>query len=103
MAKKKTKGKANVWAPQPNDAIRLAAIRWFALEMERMAIEIYATDQSQFTAMERVLRQTLKKMGKIHRRAHMDLTDGCPDGYILCKDNTCAPMCDGGIGANSDA
>jgi hypothetical protein len=22
---------------------------------------------------------------------------GCPDGYVLCKDGICAPMCDGGV------
>ena len=83
------------WHAQPDDAIRLAALRWFALRIESLAIEIYATDQTRYAAMERLFRQTLKRMTRVRRSAQANLETDCPDGYVLCKDGICAPMCDG--------
>jgi hypothetical protein len=97
MAKKKSKkprdGK-RLWQAQPSDAIRLAALRWFALEMERISIEIYASNQDAYAQMERVFRGAIAELGEV--REMSALLDGdCPDGYVLCRDKICAPMCDG--------
>ena len=50
MAKKSRKKKPihlhKIWHAEPDDAIRLAALRWFALQIERLSIEIYASDKS---------------------------------------------------------
>ena len=99
MAKpKKTKKRSGtgsrVWQAQPDDAIRLAALRWLAISIERLTIEIYATDKAQFEDMEDVLRKTLKRLGKLSQEVVRDEGD-CPIGYELCKDGLCAPMCDG--------
>ena len=107
MAKKKNQGKKNartqVWVPQPDDAIRLAALRWFALEMERISIQIYATDKRQFAAMEKVFRHTLGKLNIVLETVNVLSDDDCPEGYIRCKDGTCAPACDGIIAANNES
>jgi hypothetical protein len=91
--KKPTRG-TRLWQAQPSDAIRLAALRWFGLEMERLSIEIYASNQDAYAQMERVFRRALADLGEV--RAMSALMDGdCPDGFLLCKDRICAPMCDG--------
>ncbi len=101
MAKKKKKparGK-RLWQAEPSDAIRLAALRWFGLEMERIAIEIYATNQEAYPEMELVFRQALSELDGVRKTAA--LQDGeCPEGYVLCKDRICAPMCDGIVGSS---
>lgn len=103
MKKAKKTKRTHKWQARPNDAIRLAALRWFALELERIAIQIYATDRSRFSDMEGVLRSTLKQMARIHAGVSVSDDEDCPEGYIRCKDNTCAPSCDGVItAANSD-
>jgi hypothetical protein len=86
-----------VWESGPDDAIRLAALRWFSLELERLSIQIYASDKAQFKNMERVFRHALSGMAALcPKKVKPDFggDDGCPDGYILCKDGLCAPMCD---------
>jgi hypothetical protein len=102
MAKKK-KTKAGpgvrVWQADPDDAIRLAALRWFAIEIERLSIEIYASDKTRYLDLEDLLRGAVKRMKKITRRFDLDDED-CPNGYVLCKDGLCAPMCDGIITDN---
>lgn len=96
MAKRKKTSAptASKWHPRPDDAIRLAALRWFALELERLSIEIYASNQDLYPQMERVLRDALKSLGGVGRRVNLVADNECPDGYVLCKDGICAPMCD---------
>ena len=107
MAKKKKQGKKSrhtpLWVPEPDDAIRLAALRWFALEMEKISIEIYATDKRKFALMERVLRGTIAKLNFVRENLQALSDDECPDGYIRCKDGTCAPSCDGIITADDES
>ena len=92
MAAKKTHGRnTGKWQAAPNDAIRLAALRWFALTIEQTCIEIYATDTNSYHVMEEELRHVVRKLQK--HRAKLTLgNDTCPDGYVLCGE-TCAPMC----------
>ena len=93
--KKQSKARPQVWQAQPDDAIRLAALRWLAISIERLTIEIYATDKQQFQAMEDVLRKTVKRLRKISKAIDDRDEEDCPIGYELCKDGLCAPMCDG--------
>ena len=96
MASKRGSKKTRiVWQAGPDDAIRLAALRWFALEIERMGIEIYASDKTKYKTIEKVLRQTMKAMNATRDHVIVADSDECPDGYFLCKDGLCAPMCDG--------
>lgn len=101
MAKKSSKSTRRTWKPHAHDAIRLAALRWYALTIERLAIDIYATDPRKFEAMAAMLRRQTKELFDLGRGPGGALKDNdCPDGYFLCKDGLCAPMCDpssGGI------
>lgn len=96
MAKRKKTSapSTNKWQPRADDAIRLAALRWFALELERLSIEIYASNQALYPQMEGVLRQAMKSMGGVARRVNLAADGECPEGFFLCKDGICAPMCD---------
>jgi hypothetical protein len=96
MAKRKKTSASSThkWQPRADDAIRLAALRWFALELERLSIEIYASNQASYPQLEDVLRRAVKSMGDVSRRVNLADDGDCPDGYFLCKDGTCAPMCD---------
>jgi len=91
--KKKAAQPAGKWQARPNDAIRLAALRWFALELERMSIQIYASNPELYGDMEGVLRKAVKSMGEVGRDLGLADED-CPEGYFLCRDGICAPMCD---------
>ena len=66
MAKKSKKKKPlplhQMWSAEPDDAIRLAALRWFALQIERLGIEIYASDKSRYFELEKILRTALSRM-----------------------------------------
>ena len=93
--KKKQSGPSTVkWDPRPNDAIKLAALRWFALEMERIAIQLYASNPDLYGEMETIMRQTLKSLGDAGRQIADPVSGECPEGYVLCPDGICAPMCD---------
>lgn len=94
MAKAKARASKRPWKADPEDAIRLAALRWLATELEQMTVEIYASDKGKYDGMEDILRGALKEMKKLGRRASMQEEDECPPGYVLCKDGLCAPMCD---------
>lgn len=87
-------GTERKWQADPDDAIRLAALRWFALEIEKLAIELYASDKTTYRAMEEILIGTVKQMGDLSTKLMLQ-EDECPEGYVLCKDGLCAPMCDG--------
>jgi hypothetical protein len=94
MAKKQSRTGKRTWKPEPEDAIRLAALRWFAIELERYSIEIYASDRAKYKAMEGVLRKALAELKRLGRPSGEKEEESCPDGYILCRDGLCAPMCD---------
>jgi hypothetical protein len=90
MAVKKRKRTGNKWQGSNDDAIKLAALRWFALEIESNAIQIYATDRTQFDGLERLLRECVQKMEQ--SKKNLGGGDDCPPGYIWCR-TECAPMC----------
>ena len=96
--KRQSRANSRMWQAEPDDAIRLAALRWFALSIERLAIEIYASDKTQYGELEQVLRRALKHMGNlVTRDVGEEDEDSCPIGYELCRDGLCAPMCDGEV------
>ena len=88
-AKKKAMQSTGRWQAAPDDAIRLAALRWFALEIEQMCIEVYATNPGSYHTLEEMLRHTVEKL---HQHKLSVGAETCPDGYVLCGE-TCAPMC----------
>ena len=82
------------WEPSGEDAISLAAFRWFANTIENAAIELYATDRTSFKEVETVLRHALSDLEGLRPRFLVsEEENGCPDGYVLCH-GVCAPSCD---------
>lgn len=81
------------WKAVPNDAIKLAALRWFALTIEKWSIELYATNTATFPELEKILRKTMNAMSDL-RDDFAAEADDCPEGYVLCDDGVCAPSCD---------
>ena len=86
-------------APQSDDALRLAALRWYAITIERLSIEVFATHPEKYNELEAKLKdacKALKALGgqkKKLKGPDEDEQDGCPDGYKLCSNGLCAPMC----------
>lgn len=77
-----------------NDAERLAALRWLAMKIEQIAIEVFVTDRGKFSQIEDSLRDEVQLLKQIGRPLKPHDDDDCPDGYVLCR-GLCAPMCDG--------
>jgi hypothetical protein len=84
---------AKKWQGTPDDAIKLAALRWFALNIESAAIEMYATDSSRYSEVEIVLKTCLAEVARL-RKTLVGSEGDCPPGFVLCRDNVCSPMCD---------
>lgn len=98
--KKKGPGGTDRWQAAPNDAIKLAALRWFALTIEKEGIELYATNTASFPALEKILRKALGDMDELRDKFAL-ADDDCPEGYIRCDDDVCRPSCDK-LGEDSD-
>jgi hypothetical protein len=94
MAKKKKTPtrRTGGWKAHADDAIRLAALRWFALQIERSTIQLYATDQAHYEVILSVLRETMEQLDALVKKSPVG-DEECPIGFVLCKDGTCAPMC----------
>ena len=81
------------WTPEPSDAIHLATIRWYAVAMERLAIEILVSNRAKFGVLDDVLRRQLVELRAVARTLGLSQGD-CPDGWLLCRDGLCSPACD---------
>lgn len=94
QGKKTTKRSRKGAPPRTNDAERLAALRWLAMKIEQISIEIFVTNRNKFRAVEDALRAEVTLLQQIGRPWKPLDSDDCPGGYILCPDGLCAPMCD---------
>ena len=92
MAKDKGKKSAK---SRMNDAERLAALRWLAMKIDQVSIEVYVTHPDKFDELENAMRAAVRSLQKIGRPREPVGDEDCPGGYILCRDGLCAPMCDG--------
>jgi len=83
------------WTPSPDDAINLSTLRWYALTIERLLIEIYSTDRKKLPGLQKLLNEQLKKLYEYSQSQQLTSDeDDCPPGQILCPDGLCAPSCD---------
>ena len=94
MAKAQGKKPTPIAQRGTNDAQRLAAIRWLAMRIEQVSIEVLVTDRDKFDAVERSLRDEVKRLKEMGLPEPTIGGDDCPEGYVLCRDGLCAPMCD---------
>ena len=95
MAKKKKSTRSTGgWKAVPDDAIRLSALRWFALTIEKSAIELYATNAASYVEIEKVLRKALTGLGDLRPDFATADPDDCPNGYFLCTNGLCQPSCE---------
>ena len=90
---KKTKNTTKAAPPRANDAERLAAVRWLVMRIEQLSIEVFITDRDKFADVERSLRAQVKALQAMAPVRPIAAED-CPEGYVLCRDGLCAPMCD---------
>ena len=96
------KGNANKTQRGTNDAQRLAAIRWLAMKIEQVSIEVLVTDRDKFNAIEESLRDEVNRLKQLARPEPPVAGEDCPEGYVLC-DGLCAPMCDSNNTAKASA
>ena len=96
------KGNANKTQHGTNDAQRMAAIRWLAMKIEQISIEVLVTDRDKFDAVEGSLKDEVNRLKQICRPEPPVAGDDCPDGFVLC-DGLCAPMCDRNNSAKASA
>jgi hypothetical protein len=75
----------NKWQPQGDDAIKLAALRWFSCTIEAQAIQIYATDSRKYQEMVEALRGCVESLRSIS--GDVEDSGDCPPGYVLCGEN----------------
>jgi hypothetical protein len=88
MARRKIPRKAT----PPNDAINFAALHWYALTIERICIQLYVTDRSNFDVLKHTLTDTLKALNVANKTIATPCGD-CQDGWECCADGMCAPTC----------
>jgi hypothetical protein len=86
------------WKPEPLDAMRLAALHWWALTIERTGIEVYASERSRWRDKEvgAILRRAVKELAALRQRPSAMSTvqcqsdADCAEGYICCH-GICEP------------
>jgi hypothetical protein len=93
MAKRTRKTTHRKWKAHPNDAIKLAALRWLACRIEMEAIQIYATNSARYADIEAALVACVDTIHGLKQDIALGEDAECPPGYVLCR-NECAPMCD---------
>jgi hypothetical protein len=80
------------WIAKPEDAIALAALRWYALTIDKLCIEIYATDRRKFMALEALLKSQVTDLLEFAKDTTQGDEDECPEGFVMC-DGLCKPAC----------
>lgn len=72
----------------------LAAIRWYAMSIEKYAMDVYITDRTQYPGVQAALDAALASLEQM--RAQMTATardtSECPPGFENCG-GVCLPSC----------
>jgi len=54
------------WTPQTDEpALTLAAIRWYAMSIEKLATDLYLTNRDEYPAVQAILSSAFKELGKL--------------------------------------
>ena len=94
MEKKTTGPIKQDWVGKPQDAINLAALRWYVCTIDRLCIEIYATNRRKYPKLAKLLKKQLNELKALGTSAKVEDDDECPPGFVKCDDGLCAPACD---------
>lgn len=71
----------------------LAAIRWYAMSIEKYAMDLYITDRAQYPAVKAVLDNALESLEQLRTQQSSLLQEaGCPPGFRNCN-GVCLPDC----------
>lgn len=81
------------YAPQDEFALRLAAIRWYMLSLEKLSNDIYITDRARYLEIDAILKRAFRELGEIRKKMSATAAEGCGPGYVNC-DGICLPDCD---------
>ena len=82
---------------QDQPAMTLAAIRWYALSIEKLSTDLYVTNPANFAQVQQALNSALSALEALRAPRNAGLTAaasgaGCPPGYKDC-DGICLPKC----------
>lgn len=97
QGKQSTQPRGTSARSRTTDAEQLAALRWLAMKIEQVSIEVFVTNHRHFGAIEEALRLQVKLLRQIGRPELALVADDCPAGFVLCRDGLCSPMCDDGL------
>lgn len=82
------------WIPQEDQtALTLAAIRWYAISLEKLSNDLYVTNRELYPEVEAVLKRAFRDLGAIRKNLMAREEDGCGPGYVNCN-GICLPDCD---------
>jgi hypothetical protein len=82
------------WQPSPQDAINLAALRYYAMEIERKSTLIYFTDPSAdrpiLGPLTDLLASFITQLNELAAQPKGFNAECCPP-FVLCSDGLCHP------------
>jgi hypothetical protein len=80
-------------AEQDQPAMTLAAIRWYAMSIEKYAMDLYITNREQYPAVKAILDNALESLEQVRSQQSVMAEDaGCPPGFKNCG-GICLPDC----------
>ncbi len=86
---------------QDQPAMTMAAIRWYALSIEKLSTELYVTNPGNFPQLQQALNDALTALEALRAPRASAMTamsamdSVCPPGYKDC-DGICLPKCPSG-------
>ena len=84
----------STYTPQDETALKLAAIRWYMLSLEKLSNDLYITDRRKYAEVEEILKRAFHELIVIRKSmASVALEDGCGPGYVNCN-GICLPDCE---------
>ena len=71
----------------------LAAIRWYAMSIEKYAMDLYITNRAQYPEVKAILDGALESLEQVRAQMTATVQDaGCPPGFKDCN-GICLPDC----------
>ncbi|MDQ3068166.1 MAG: hypothetical protein M3R55_00370 [Acidobacteriota bacterium] len=83
------------WTPQEDQtALTLAAIRWYAISIEKLSADLYITNKTLYPEVQAILNTCFRDLGAVRKSLLPPAGDeGCGPGYVNCH-GVCLPDCD---------